>query len=226
MTRNIELLIFDWDGTLIDSEAEIVAAMSGAIAELGLPSRTPQQMRRMIGLGLFEAFEGLFPELGEARIREALRSYKRRFGMSPRIFGTPFPGVVETLATLRATGFELAVATGKSRAGLDRALLAAEWHGHFRITRCADETASKPDPLMLEEILLATATEPHRALMIGDTTYDMEMAQRAGVPAVGVACGVHELDEMRAAGALDVLDGVHQLVGWLDAPAPVPEVTD
>ncbi len=212
-----ELIIFDWDGTLLDSAGEIVAAMQQATAALGLPVRRDDELRRMIGLGLQDAFFRLYPELDEEAMEALLQGYRQLYGSTPRVYGEAFPGVAESLDELRGQGMRLAVATGKSRRGLDRALTAVGWERHFVATRCADETAGKPDPLMLEELLWELDLEAEQALMVGDTTYDMEMARRAGMDAVGVAWGVHEQQELTQAGALTVLEGVTRLGGWLRA---------
>lgn len=211
MRNTTELVIFDWDGTLIDSAGEIVSAMQGAIAKLGFPQRSYEQISRLIGLGLVEAFDRLFPELGEEALEQLVDHYRQLFGTTPRVYGTPFPGAETLLDGLHQDGFTLAVATGKSRRGLDRALEHTGWSSRFALSRCADETASKPDPLMLDQILTHAAVEPGCAVMIGDTTYDMEMARRAGVPAIGVAWGVHEVDELRDAGAHAVASSPEEL---------------
>lgn len=220
MTRNhnkpYDLLVFDWDGTLMDSAGEIVSAMQQAIQDIGLPERSPDQLRDLIGLGLNEVLARLFPDMDPERVRGWLSAYRRRYG-SPSSRAVLFEPVLVTLEQLTALGYELAVATGKSRRGLDRALLATGTAAFFCFTRCADEAASKPAPDMLEDVLLHTATTAERALMIGDTEYDMAMAVAAGVDAVGVACGVHDAIRLRAAGALTVLESVADLPGWLAA---------
>ncbi len=213
--KNYQLVIFDWDGTLIDSAAEIVHAMQLAIAETGLDPRRDEQIRRLIGLGLQDVFLRLYPELGAPDMQALGASYRRLFGSTPRVYGQAFAGVADELQQLRSAGFSLAVATGKSRRGLDRALADVGWGEHFHATRCADETASKPDPLMLEELLWELQVEPGQALMVGDTSYDMEMARRAGVDAVGVSWGVHPDHELTDAGAQRVLPGVAGLHAWL-----------
>lgn len=209
-----ELLVFDWDGTLMDSAAEIVAAMQTAIADIGLPKREDWQMRELIGLGMTEVLDRLFPELDSANVMQLLGAYRKRYS-TPGGGAALFAGVAETITGLGNAGYVLAVATGKSRAGLDKVLAKTELEPHFRFSRCADEAASKPAPDMLLDILLRSATEPKRALMIGDTEYDMAMAVNAGVPAVGVACGVHDAVRLRAAGAMTVLEDVRALPGWL-----------
>ncbi len=210
-----ELVIFDWDGTLMDSAAQIVAAMQQAIVQLGLPPRSDAALSRLIGLGLEDAFYRLYPELDEARLQELSGHYRRLYGAQPGVYGQAFPGVHEELNRLSTQRRHLAVATGKSRRGLDRALAATGWQARFQATRCADETATKPDPRMVEELLWELGVAPEQALMVGDTSYDMEMARRAGVEAVGVAWGVHAQEELHQAGASTVLAGVPGLSTWL-----------
>lgn len=217
--RPFDLIVFDWDGTLMDSAAEIVAAMQRAIADLDLPERPPEAMRELIGLGIDDVLTRLFPELDARKVGALLAAYRGRYG-APGGDSRLFPGVRETLADLRTDGHILAVATGKSRRGLDRGFAETGLGHFFRVSRCADETAPKPAPDMLEEILLRTATEPHRALMVGDTEFDMAMAAAAGVSAVGVACGVHDAGRLHVAGAVTVLENVAALPGWLSGSRP------
>ncbi|MES1941475.1 haloacid dehalogenase superfamily protein [Salinisphaera sp. T5B8] len=212
--KRYELLVFDWDGTLMDSAGEIVAAMQNAIQEIGLPERSPDRMRELIGLGLDDVLARLFPELDTQRVRARLHAYRARYGMK-RSAAELFPPVRGALDTLKARGFTMAVATGKSRRGLDSALRSTGTEGYFRWTRCADESTPKPAPDMLEEILLWSATVPENALMIGDTEYDVAMARAAGVDAIGVGCGVHDAQRLRRAGAIEVLDSVETLPEWL-----------
>lgn len=212
--NRFELIVFDWDGTIMDSAGEIVGTMQQAIADLDLPERPPEAMRELIGLGIDDVLERLFPELETEKVRALLSSYRSRYS-APGIGSNVFPGVRETLAALRAADVTLAVATGKSRRGLDRGFAETGLGHFFRVSRCADESVPKPAPDMLEEILLRTATEPGRALMVGDTEFDVAMAAAAGVPAVGVACGVHEPGRLYAAGAVTVLESVAALPGWL-----------
>lgn len=214
--KDFELLVFDWDGTLSDSAAHIVASMQGAILELGLPLRDDAAVRDLIGLGLTDGMRLLYPELDTEGVLELLAGYRRRFFSPGAMVESPlFDGVLETLQGLAEQGYLLAVATGKSRRGLDRAL--AHHHplgGCFIATRTADETASKPDPLMLRELLVELDVPPHKALMIGDTEYDAQMARSLTVPMLGVACGVHEPQRLLAAGACAVLERVAELPDW------------
>ena len=219
MTRPYDLLIFDWDGTLSDSAQLIADAMQGAIAALKLPARTDQQIRELIGLSLDEGMRRLFPELDAAEVMNLLSGYRRQW-LSPSGGGMAepplFAGAAEALEALSAEGYQLAVATGKSRIGLDRSFRHfTALRSMLAVTKTADETAAKPDPLMLKEILAELSVPVERALMIGDTEYDAAMARAIGMPALGVACGVHDAARIRAAGALAVIESVKALPGWL-----------
>lgn len=217
--RPYDLLIFDWDGTLMDSAGQIVSSATRAIEMMGLPARRPEQISELIGLGLRDAFDLLFPEIPRETMDDLLVQYSKKFSAEAQPSSHLFKGVLETLEAFKGQGFELAVATGKSRRGLDRAMGESGLTEYFSITRCADESANKPDPQMLHDILIRTATEPHRALMVGDTEYDMAMAAQAEVPALAVACGVHEQGRLEEAGALDVLPSVAHMPEWLSTRA-------
>lgn len=214
--RQFDLLIFDWDGTLADSEALIVGSMQGAIGTLNLPIRSDQQIRELIGLGLNEALQSLYPEFNLEELQGLLADYKRRFISAAPTEAPLFPGAMDTLRNLHREGYTLAIATGKSRRGLDRSL---DQHAGLRplisSSRCADETASKPDPKMLRELLEKESVPVKRALMIGDTDYDLIMARSIGMLAVAVASGVHDAERLRQAGAPEILRDVTQLFGWL-----------
>jgi phosphoglycolate phosphatase len=227
MRRPFDLLIFDWDGTLCDSAGPIVSSFQRAIALLQLPARDDASIRRLIGLGGVEALRRLFPEHDTEDLLRTFREY-RRSHIAAEVARAPlFPGSLETLQALHADGFELAIATGKTRHGLDESL-AQQPAVRALVThsRCADETADKPHPRMLLELLEVVGVPPARALMIGDTEYDMVMAHAAGVPSVAVACGVHEVPLLEAAGAGAVIDDVRQLPAWMAARlatvAPIP----
>ncbi|MGH8441821.1 MAG: HAD family hydrolase [Nevskiaceae bacterium] len=221
MTRPYDLLVFDWDGTLADSAALIVAGMQRAIVELKLPARTDAQVRELIGLGFYDAMERLFPEFTPEDIHRAMEGYRRLLVAGGHAHHGPaeaplFDGALEMLRELHGAGYRLAVATGKSRSSLERSFKRhPELRGLLSSSRCADETAAKPDPLMLNELLELEGLAPGAALMIGDTEFDIHMARAARVPAVGVACGVHEHDRLREAGALEIIDGVSHLGSWL-----------
>lgn len=212
--RRYDLLIFDWDGTLMDSVGQIVSAMQRAIQDIGLPERSPEQLRDLIGLGLNDTVNRLFPGVDPQRLRSWLSAYRKRY-FSPASRALLFAAVDDTLAELQYAGYELTVATGKGRRGLDEALNHTGIGAYFSCTRCADQSMPKPAPDMVDEILLRTATLPERALVIGDTEYDMAMARAAGVAAVGVACGVHDAQRLHASGAEAVLTSVAALPTWL-----------
>ncbi|WP_455365508.1 HAD-IA family hydrolase [Kaarinaea lacus] len=214
MQKNIELVIFDWDGTLIDSQANIVQCLQWMIDDLNLPARTANQLSNIIGLGLYEALDTLFPEYDSQAYQEMVDRYRYHFLSSEP--SQPFPGADEVLAELANNRYLLAVATGKGRRGLDKALDHSGFRQWFHATRCADETRSKPHPQMLEEILDELGVEPERAVMIGDTEYDLQMAKSAGVHAVGVSYGVHDIDRLQQCEPIAILDEIRTLLDWLD----------
>lgn len=186
------LFVFDWDGTLMDSERQIVQCMQMAAHDLGLVVPGSSEVRVIIGLGLPEAILKLFP-LHDRETRDRIRqAYARHFVAEAGGRSELFPGALDLLHDLRARGYLLAIATGKSRLGLDRVLNQVGLIDFFDTTRCADETASKPDPLMLKEILVSLSAFPAESVMIGDTSFDLEMAARASMPSIGVAHGVHD----------------------------------
>jgi len=212
---SVRLLVFDWDGTLIDSIGHIVAAMQAAIRDAGLPPRSEREIRDIIGLGIREATARLFPGLDGPELRQALGSaYRRRYyagGDDSQLL----PGVAGALERLAESGYVLAVATGKSRQGLDRALARTGLGHRFRATRCADEGRSKPHPDMLEHLLGVTGTPAGAALMVGDSEHDLRMARSAGVGAVGVCSGAHGESVLRRCDPLVCLAGVGDLPAWL-----------
>jgi len=214
VTTNTKLIIFDWDGTLIDSQANIVQCMQMMIADLSLPARSPEQLSNIIGLGLYEALNTLFPEHDTRDFERMIDRYRYHFLASDP--SLPFAGVEAVLTQLYANDYLLAVATGKGRRGLDKALDGTGFRGLFHATRCADETRSKPHPQMLEEILDQLAVEPQHALMIGDTEYDLEMANNAGITALGVSYGVHPPQRLWPHRPLAVLDEIGALLNWLN----------
>lgn len=211
------LFIFDWDGTLVDSADTIVGAMQAAIGELGLEPRADHEVRNIIGLGLPEALRQLYPASDALEVlREA---YVRHFLAE----GTPpsalFAGVGDTLEQLKQRGHRLAVATGKSRRGLARELHRLGWNGFFDASRCADETRSKPHPLMLQELLAELSTPVERAVMIGDTEYDMAMAREAGMERIAVDYGAHAVARLLPYAPALVLADFPELLDWSKAAA-------
>ncbi len=212
-----DLLIFDWDGTLSDSPAHIVSGMQQAINDLGLPPRDDRQIAELIGLGMIESLGRLYPELDLGQLLRELADYRQRAAVE--VVAAPlYDGAVESLVALRRAGYRLAVATGRHRNALRISLAAhATLATLLEITRCADESADKPDPRMLRQILQTTGVDTGRALMIGDTEYDIAMAVALGMPALGVSCGVHEAGRLHTAGACAVIESVAALPRWLEA---------
>ena len=210
-----ELLVFDWDGTLMDSHARIVSCLRSAVAAVGLEPRSDSELRDIIGLGLDEAMQRLFPGIGERDAQRLIASYREHFLHLSDIPESLFEGVGEILETLAAEGHMLAVATGKSRAGLNRALRGTGLAQRFHATRCADETWSKPHPRMLEEIILETGVDSEATLMIGDTEFDLEMARNAGAASLGVTYGAHDASRLARHGPVACIDDIRELPGAL-----------
>jgi phosphoglycolate phosphatase len=209
------LLVFDWDGTLMDSQARIVACFQAAAADVGVAVPGADEARDVIGLGLREAAERLFRDVGPADLVEVVERYRHHFLGDHPTPSTLFPGVPETLEGLADAGYLLGIATGKSRRGLDQVLAETGLGPLFHASRCADEAFSKPHPQMLEEVMAVLGAGPADTLMIGDTEYDMQMARNAGVPALAVGYGVHAADRLLAEGALACLERIDQLPEWL-----------
>ncbi len=191
------LFVFDWDGTLSDSTSKIVGCMHEAASDHGLPRLEDYQVQDIIGLGLPEAIKTLYPQLETAGVEAMRASYSAIFTAADQQPSSFFPNVEVTLDELLHRGHNIAVATGKSRAGLNRVLHNLKWKDYFHSTRCADETASKPHPKMLHELQREFAVDLEQMVMVGDTEFDMEMARRAGVPKVAVDYGAHHVDRLR-----------------------------
>jgi phosphoglycolate phosphatase len=215
MKRRFPLVVFDWDGTLMDSEARIVACMQRAAGDVGMPVPGNSEARDIIGLGLEQAVSRLFPGAGKGDIGRLVVAYREHWLGDEVVASRMFPGSVELVETLHLEGYLLAVATGKSRQGLNKSLEESGLGRFFHVTRCADETFSKPHPQMLEEILTDLNTGPADAVMIGDTEYDMQMARSAGVAGVGVSHGVHSVERLLTSGAGQCFDDLFQLSRWL-----------
>lgn len=220
------LLIFDWDGTLSDSTAKIVRCVQAAAKDFNVPMQTDDAVKDIIGLSLTEAFRVLYPALSESDRGALSDRYSDIFiaaDQSPSAF---YRGVEESLAVLRASGFRLAIATGKSRKGLDRVLGNLGWSTFFDATRCADESASKPAPLMLTQLLDYFGATSDQAVMVGDTEYDMAMARSAMMPRIAVSYGAHHIDRLRPYAPVLCLDQFKDLLNWqplaerLDASSP------
>lgn len=216
MQHAIRLIVFDWDGTLMDSAAKIVASMRAAGNDLGLAALDDQTLRNVIGLGLKEAIEMLYPDADLHAHRAFADRYRHHFlaegGESSLFFG----GALELLQGLYRRGLLLGVATGKSRRGLNRVLAEYGCGEFFHATRCADETFSKPHPQMLLDIMDELGMEPEQTIMIGDTEYDLQMAKNAGVNSIAVSYGVHERERLLQHQPLTCVDNIADLTAWLD----------
>jgi phosphoglycolate phosphatase len=218
MAKRYELIVFDWDGTLMDSAGAIVACIQDAAVDIGVAPPTEERARHVIGLGLHEALRYALPELPESRYGELAERYRDHY-LSQDHELKLFAGIFELLTELTTTNHVLGVATGKSRKGLDRAMAASRLSAFFQATRCADECYSKPHPQMLYELMEEFGTAPDATLMIGDTSHDIEMARGAGVDALAVCYGAHSRRELEAASPLHCADTVSELALWLRAHA-------
>ncbi|WLG43560.1 HAD-IA family hydrolase [Pseudomonas sp. FP1740] len=210
-----KLLIFDWDGTLADSIGRIVEAMHVASRRSGFPLRDDFAVKGIIGLGLPEAIRTLYPEIGDGELM-AFRDYYAEHYIAAEAVPSPlFEGVLESMEAFRADGYHLAVATGKARRGLDRVLKAHGWEDYFDVTRAADETASKPHPLMLEQILAHCEVRPEQALMVGDSSFDLQMARNAGMDSVAVSYGAQSIEALQQFEPRLSIDRFSELRAWL-----------
>jgi len=207
------LIVFDWDGTVIDSPAAIVECMQEASRELGLPVPERERASHVIGLGLHEAMRIVAPELPGERYPEYIASYRRHF-LAREDTMRLFSGMEELLLRLPKERL-LSIATGKSRRGLERSLEATGVRGVFTASRCADETTPKPHPAMLLELMQELDAQPGGVLMVGDTSHDMEMARAAGVDGLAVTYGAHSEDTLRACGPRGCVASVEALERWL-----------
>lgn len=213
---DLHLLIFDWDGTLADSVGRIVETMQFAADEVGLAVPGEQAVRDIIGLGLPEAIAALYPDLDDPAVAEALvRAYAAQYIALEQNPSPLFPGVLDALESLRGAGFLLAVATGKSRRGLDRVLRQHDLLAYFDATRCADETASKPDPLMLWQILAELSVGPDQSVMLGDSQHDLLMAANAGLRGFGVTFGAQSAEHLLRHGAAFCVENFWQFHDWV-----------
>ena len=216
--RRFDLVVFDWDGTLFDSTALIVQSIQAACRDLGLPVPDDERASWVIGLSLHGAMAHAVPEITKEQIPQMVERYRFHY-LERQHALTLFPGVLEMLHALKRRHHWLAVATGKSRVGLDDALHSVELKGLFDGTRTADETRSKPDPQMLNELMRQFGVEPQRTLMIGDTTHDLQLAANAGAPSLAVAYGAHAAAEFATHSPVFTAQSVAELAAWLEAHA-------
>lgn len=216
--KQFDLLVFDWDGTLMDSTATITRCIQAACADLGLPVPDRATASHVIGLGLIDALQKAVPSILPEQVPQMVERYRHHYlGQDHQL--ELFEGTREMLVALKEAGFALAVATGKSRAGLNRALDVTGTRHFFEATRCADETFSKPHPAMLLELCDELGHEPARTLMIGDTTHDLQMALNAQTKGLGVSFGAHPIEALQSCQPLAIVDDTAALQRWLQEHA-------
>lgn len=197
MKNRFDLIIFDWDGTLINTIDWIAHCLQTAGEQHGCPVPDTQAAKDVIGLCIDSAVQALYHEADNATQHKVVKTYSQMYASRQLSRDDLFPGVYDMLIALKEKGHHLAVATGKTRNGLNHALAATGTENLFGITRCADETASKPNPLMLQQIMTHTGVEPARSVMVGDSIHDMQMAHNAMMPSVGVTCGANDAEALR-----------------------------
>jgi phosphoglycolate phosphatase len=214
LPRNFDLVVFDWDGTLFDSTALIARCIQSACADLGVPVPSDERASYVIGMGLAEALQYAAPDLPRERYRELGERYRHHYFARQHeiVF---FDGTLAMLEALKKRGHLLGVATGKSRRGLNDALNTSMLRGLFDATRTADETASKPDPRMLVELMDEFRVVPERTVMVGDTTHDLQLARNAGTASIGVSYGAHDPNLFDGFGARHVAHSTAELHDWL-----------
>ena len=214
MIKRYDLIVFDWDGTVMDSTAVIAASIQAACRDLDLPVPSDAAARHVIGMGLVQALRHAVPDAPESMYGPLVERYRHHFLVQDEAIPL-FAGARETITELHEAGYRLAVATGKSLHGLDRALQASGMADYFHATRTADQTFSKPHPAMLLEIMHELGLTQERVLMVGDTTHDLQMALNAGVDAVGMTQGAHPAEQLRELQPLALLDDFAGLREWL-----------
>ena len=218
MPKQFELLIFDWDGTLMDSAGVIVDSIQRACEDIGLAAPSDRASRQIIGLGLIQALQALLPDLPADDYPRLVERYRHHYlGRDDDI--PLFEGVAQGIPELKSSGFQLAVATGKSHHGLSRALESSGLGEWFAATRCADQTHSKPHPAMVLELIEELDANPARTLVIGDTSHDLLMAANAGVASLGVTYGAHEPDDLHPHAPLALMNSFAEVHAWLNANA-------
>jgi phosphoglycolate phosphatase len=218
MAKRYDLIVFDWDGTVMDSTAIIAESIQAACRDLKLPVPDNETARHVIGLGLMQALRYAVPDAPEAMYEPLVARYRHHF-LSQHDTIPLFEQARETIIELRDAGFKLAVATGKNRIGLDRALETTQMGEYFHATRTADRTFSKPHPAMLQELMEELDVTPERTLMVGDTTHDLQMAINAGVDAVGITHGAHPEDQLRELIPVALLNDFVELRAWFKVNA-------
>jgi phosphoglycolate phosphatase len=214
MQKQFDLIVWDWDGTLADSTGMITDALLNAAAQVGLPTLSSSEASSIIGLGLREAIHTLYGDIPAAQAQALATQYSSNYYAGESRIPL-FAGAVDTIKTLNKRGFKLAVATGKGRRGLNLALQHCALTHYFHATRTVDECFSKPHPQMLHELMEALVVLPERTLMIGDTSYDLQMAKNAGVSAVGVTYGAQKAEQWQHLEPLRQFNNFNSLSAWL-----------
>ena len=222
MRDSIECIVFDWDGTLMDSEAQIVHCLHAAIADLGLEPMDDATVRDIIGLGLKEAIDTLVPGRDDGFHRAFVEAYREHWFAHDG--SDLFEGARDVLQLLRSNDIRLGIATGKARRGLVRVLGETGLETYFDATRCSDETTSKPHPQMLLEVMQELSVVPQQTVMVSDTEYDMEMATNAGAAKIAVRSGVHTEERLKRHKPLVCLDSVTDMPAWMSAQGYIPQV--
>jgi phosphoglycolate phosphatase len=215
MPNKYQLVVFDWDGTVMDSEARISICMQLAARDCGYPVPQRAEIREIIGLSMQKAIYQLSGVEDAQEIKRLGDAYRTHWLNDDIGASALFASAEETLQQLTEQGYLLAIATGKSRRGLDKALQETSLGRYFHMSRCADETHSKPHPQMVLDILTDLDTMADKALVIGDTEFDMQMAANAKVDAVGVSYGAHASNRLKEQGALAIFDTLLELPEWL-----------
>jgi phosphoglycolate phosphatase len=218
MPRRYALLVFDWDGTLVDSEARIAGCLRRALGVVRIEPPAPPRLRQVIGMAMPQVVQALVADADEDTAARFVEAYREAWLATEAEAARPFHGIADALREL-AAHYRLAVATNKSRRGLDVELRRTGFDGLICASRCADESPGKPDPQMLHELLHETDVSPDDALVIGDTAFDLRMASAAGVAAIAVECGMHDREQLLAHGPLACLPSVAALPAWLGARA-------
>lgn len=212
---NYKLAIFDWDGTILDSIDTIVNSVHGAAKDSELPILDDQVVKNIIGLRLDTAIAQLYPQLSSDQLILFLENYTKHFLSLEKTAPNLYPNVLKTLQNLKDSGILIAIATGKSRRGLDRILSSLGLTDFFNATRCADETAGKPDPKMLYELLSQFSLTNKQALMVGDASFDLQMANNADMDCIAVSYGAQSTKSLKAYSPMAIIDNFNELTTYL-----------
>lgn len=215
MNKKFDLIVFDWDGTLMDSQQRILECLKSAANDCDAAQLDDDTFCDVIGLGLKEATAALYPQFSAAEIEQFADRYRYHYLVQNDTHSPLFSGATDTLQHLKDDGYWMGIATGKGRQGLNLVLDKTKLGDFFLSTRCASETFSKPHPQMLEEIMHELGIDPEQTLMIGDTEYDMQLAQNAGTHYLAVSYGVHSIDRLLKYNPIGYIDSIKELPDWL-----------